>query len=285
MGESYLPGRNGLSDAKNSRRGAKGDGAGAKIPSKSIRLTSKLFYVFLLYTVFIWFCEAADLFCYLTGLPQTSILSRVFALAAAAAFHLYWGKRVSFSSASKNQKILFAAGCLFIMGFCLVKCIFPDFSYDTGNYHLYVQVPGFTDNIHESVLPGRFQLFGFRLPDRMFYLFRAVLGLRLGMLFTGLALTVSYAQICSLLNSFLEQMDRPRTKTGRAAVGLLACVPFLSLLFVLKNEVLMQLGTYMVEILCLPFFIELLSFLLQEEESEEKAVLFCILGGFFSARK
>lgn len=285
MGESYLSGRNGLSDVKNSRRGAKGDGAGAKISSRSIRLTSKLFYVFLLYTVFIWFCEAADLFCYLTGLPQTSILSRVFALAAAAAFHLYWGKRVSFSSASKNQKILFAAGCLFIMGFCLVKCIFPDFSYDTGNYHLYVQVPGFTDNIHESVLPGRFQLFGFRLPDRMFYLFRAVLGLRLGMLFTGLALTVSYAQICSLLNSFLEQMDRPQTKTGRAAVGLLACVPFLSLLFLLKNEVLMQLGTYMVEILCLPFFIELLSFLLQEEESEEKAVLFCILGGFFFCTK
>lgn len=92
MGESYLSGRNGLSDVKNSRRGAKGDGAGAKISSRSIRLTSKLFYVFLLYTVFIWFCEAADLFCYLTGLPQTSILSRVFALAAAAAFHLYWEK-------------------------------------------------------------------------------------------------------------------------------------------------------------------------------------------------
>ena len=41
-------------------------------------------------------------------------------------------------------------------------------SYDTYNYHLLSQI-GFTDNLNYHVMPGKFQMFGFRLGDRMFY--------------------------------------------------------------------------------------------------------------------
>ena len=43
-----------------------------------------------------------------------------------------------------------------------------------------------------------------------------------------------------------------------AAALITACTPVLALLFLLKNEVLMQMGSYMVEILALPYFLELL---------------------------
>ena len=47
-------------------------------------------------------------------------------------------------------------------------------------------------------------------------------------------------------------------KKGAAVSRLLTCTPVLALLFLLKNEVLMQMGSYMVGILALPYFLELL---------------------------
>lgn len=47
-------------------------------------------------------------------------------------------------------------------------------------------------------------------------------------------------------------------KKGAAVSRLLTCTPVLALLFLLKNEVLMQMGSYMVEILALPYFLEFL---------------------------
>ena len=159
--------------------------------SGRIWITSRFFYLFFLYTVFIWSCEALDLIGWLAGYEQAGLLSRITALIMTGIAHLRVRRKTSFYGwdgtgklekkeqrdwISRLEQWLFLGSCLLIAGFCLLKCIFPDFSYDTGNYHLYVQNPGFADNIHYNVLPGRFQLFGFRLPDRMFYLLRSVLG-------------------------------------------------------------------------------------------------------------
>lgn len=269
----------------------------------TIWITSRLFYLFFLYTVFIWTCEALDLICWLSGFEQTGFLSRITALAITWIAHLLVRRKVSFYGwdgrgrelgnkkqrdwISRLEQWLFLGSCLLIIVFCLVKCIFPDFSYDTGNYHLYVQNPGFADNIHYNVLPGRFQLFGFRLPDRMFYLFRRVLGLRLGMMFTAIALITACAQTCALLNRFrrLAGIGTDRERGRGAASRLLTCAPVLALLFLLKNEVLMQLGSYMVELLALPYFLELLFLLSDKEENREQAVWFCLMGGIFFAMK
>ena len=51
------------------------------------RAGSFAFYAFLLYTVLIWSCELLDLFCWLTGIPQVTFISR----AAALAFTVNWG--------------------------------------------------------------------------------------------------------------------------------------------------------------------------------------------------
>lgn len=271
--------------------------------SGRIWITSRFFYLFFLYTVFIWSCEALDLIGWLAGYEQAGLLSRITALIMTGIAHLRVRRKTSFYGwdgtgklenkgqrdwISRLEQWLFLGSCLLIAGFCLLKCIFPDFSYDTGNYHLYVQNPGFADNIHYNVLPGRFQLFGFRLPDRMFYLLRSVLGLRLGMMFTAAALITACAQTCALLNRFRKQAGigtDEKAGKGAAAARLLTCAPVLALLFLLKNEVLMQLGSYMVELLALPYFLELLFLLSDEEESREQAAWFCLLGGFFFAMK
>lgn len=269
-----------------------------------IWITSRFFYLFFLYTVFIWSCEALDLIGWLAGFEQAGLLSRITALMIAGIVHLRVRRKASFYGwdgrgaeqenkkekdwISRLEQWLFFGSCLLIASFCLVKCIFPDFSYDTGNYHLYVQNPGFVDNIHYNVLPGRFQLFGFRLPDRMFYLFRSLLGLRLGMMFTAAALITACAQTCALLNRFRRLAGigtEGEGKKGAAVSRLLTCTPVLALLFLLKNEVLMQMGSYMVEILALPYFLELLFLLTDEEESRGQAVWFCLLGGIFFAMK
>ncbi|MFQ8842726.1 MAG: hypothetical protein ACLR8P_19400 [Clostridium fessum] len=44
---------------------------------------------------------------------------------------------------------------MFILTFFSVKGFAPDQSYDTQNYHLLSQIPGFVDNLHYHVIPGR----------------------------------------------------------------------------------------------------------------------------------
>ena len=175
----------------------------------------------------------------------------------------------------------FIAGSLFILAFFSVKGFAPDQSYDTQNYHLLSQIPGFVDNLHYHVIPGRFQMFGFRLGDRMFYPFRAILGLRMGTMLNTLAMLVIYRQVTVFLSMEADRLERKCSWSKHLA-------PVLAFLIVSRLELIQESGSYMVELLALPFLLEMVFLLLRgldEAKREREAVLFCLFGGILFCLK
>ena len=174
------------------------------------RVSTRCFVALFAYTLFIWWLEGLDLLAWLLHLPQGTLLSRIAALALSGAVMAAAGR---FEWDRAGISPLFIAGSLFILAFFAVKGFAPDQSYDTQNYHLLSQIPGFVDNLHYHVMPGRFQMFGFRLGDRLFYPFRVLLGLRMGTLLNALAMLVIYRQVTVFLS--MADIGSGRKNGGR----------------------------------------------------------------------
>ena len=78
----------------------------------------------------------------------------------------------------------------------ITSIIFPDETWDTYSYHLYLQQEPFADKINNDYFPGRtLTSFVFPLADRLFYMFRFIFGFRLGTLPGYLILIVMFYQI------------------------------------------------------------------------------------------
>jgi hypothetical protein len=257
------------------------------------RVSCGAFYVFFVYTVFIWCCEFADLACWLAGIRQTTLLSRLAALLFTC---LIAGKA---AGVPKRENVkpdrFFAFGCMAIAIFFAAKSIRPDMSYDTQNYHLLSQIPGFVDNLHYHALPGRFQMFGFRLGDRMFYPFRLLLGLRMGTLLNAAALLVLYRQVTVFLEWFVSGDGADIAGASGGGKGrwekwaFWKWPSFLAFLLVCRFEILQESGSYMVELAALPFFFEMIFLLVRGEEqrrqAEREAFMFCMFGGLLFCLK
>lgn len=242
------------------------------------RTGSMAFYLLLLYAILIWCCELLDLLCWLTGIPQTTVLSRILAVLLTA----FLGVKVVGVPETDGERPdgWFVAGCIVITVYFAVKAIRPDMSFDTQNYHLASQLPGFVDNLHYHVLPGRFQMFGFRLGDRMFYPFRLLLGFRMGTMLNALAMLVIYRQAVVFLDGMRKARSLPKRWFCNASL--------LAFLVVSRFELIQESGSYMVELLAIPFFLEMAFLLIREPEEErtvQEAFVFCLAGGFFFCLK
>ena len=221
------------------------------------RVTTRSFVVLLAYTLFIWWLEVLDLLAWLLHVPQGTVLSRAAALVLCGAVMAAIGR---FEWDHAGVSPFFIAGSLFILAFFSVKGFAPDQSYDTQNYHLLSQIPGFVDNLHYHVIPGRFQMFGFRLGDRMFYPFRAILGLRMGTMLNTLAMLVIYRQVTVFLSMEADRLERKCSWSKHLA-------PVLAFLIVSRLELIQESGSYMVELLALPFLLEMVFLLLRGLEA------------------
>lgn len=135
-----------------------------------IEVSNKLLAGYLLYILFIWFCECVDLFCFLTSLPQQTVVSRIVALFLVTILLLTVRKKICIIK-EKRYSFTKIIAILFILMVGLVKSIFPDTSYDVGNYHLIAQSNDFVNYFQTGFGGGNFQIWGFRLGDRLFKLF------------------------------------------------------------------------------------------------------------------
>jgi len=64
-----------------------------------------------------------------------------------------------------------------------ITIIFPDEFWDSYSYHIYLQEEPFADKIYDDFFPGRtLTTFVFPIADRIFNMFRQLLGFRLGTL-------------------------------------------------------------------------------------------------------
>lgn len=258
---------------------------------RSTVLTSRIFYLFLLYTILIWNCEFLDLLCLFLKFPQASAVSRVVAVVLTALMGKLLIGRVRFYHTRLD--LVFVVGSFILVAFFSVKSIRPDLSYDTHSYHLLCQIPGFIDNLNFHVMPGRFQMYGFRLGDRMFYPFRWLLGLRMGTMLNAGVMIIIYRQFTVIIDWFKHTCISSGRKCegGQAANILLRFITnpsILAFFIVARFDILSQSGTYMVELLALPFFLEMLFLLLKEtreKETAKEALLYCLLGGIFFCMK
>ena len=98
---------------------------------------------------------------------------------------------------------------MILVAVCILTIGFADESYDTYNYHIYLQENPFTDKIYEDFFPGRtMNSFIYPLADRVFYLFRGALGYRLGTLPSYLILIPMFYGVKKLLRLLAPGMDQ-----------------------------------------------------------------------------
>lgn len=126
-----------------------------------------------------------------------------------------------------------------ILLFFVFKLPFPDIFYDTLNYHLLLQNPTSWNFLRDSFFPGGLGTFIWPLADRVFSLPRYFLGYRL-----GTVVNLFVAWIC-----FLQILNWLGNRKPKAGAITFAC---------LSTEVfLINLGSYYVDLLPVPFLIAL----------------------------
>jgi hypothetical protein len=87
-------------------------------------------------------------------------------------------KKIGISIDFNKIDILFYIGLAIITVFTI---IYPDSFWDTKSYHIYLQQNPFVNKINFDFFAGRnLNSFQFPIADRVYYLFRYILGYRLG---------------------------------------------------------------------------------------------------------
>ena len=154
---------------------------------------------------------------------------------------------------------------LIIFLLTMLRLPIPDVSFDTLNYHLYLQSPVLKNNISSSFFPSGIQTFTFPLPDHIFYVSRTLLGYRGGVLLNSLILIVIFFQV----KDYLLQDDM-RISFFQKRVYFLSFAAF----FTLSTEfILANVGIYMVDLFPIPFLLEILKVITAEEKQDLKFVL------------
>ncbi len=255
-------------------------------------MTSKIsispaFGLYFLYCLWVWLCDGVDLVCYLAGIAQCTAASRVLVTAVLAGGVYALRGQLRLERRQKPDK-LFVLCALLLTAAGAYKAILPDVSWDVFNYHLLVQAPGYSDTVTESFIPGNFQMFGFRWPDRLFYAFREGLGYRMGTLLnTGVTLLLC-AQMRRLMGALWgERLADCRSHLPKGTKWLLS-ESLLAFLTVLAWDCINQQATYFVDLLALPIAMEALHILLVDHDKPRSAgqmVWFAFLNGCFFAFK
>jgi len=244
-----------------------------------ISIGSKLLLAFFIYVIFIWFCEVSDLIVFLAGGKNQYVYVSA-AISALLTAYLCFRLRKRFYFAERTETSwIFLAGSVFIVLFGFCKCIMPDGATDTWNYHLLVQEPGFVNYFDDYFALGNFQGWGFRLGDRLFYIFRAVLGFRVGTVLNSLVLILAYYQLIQLMQVFNRQLPKHVSNCVIEISALVIC---------LAQWILCDMGIYYVDIIAFPVALEVIRLLMKASmvrPSQSEILYFAVLNGSWLAFK
>ena len=249
------------------------------------------FLLYLAYIIFILFRDAIDLLCFFVGWPQPTILSAIIAVAGTIGVWFYFRKHLKHTKIGISLGVIICIVAISIYG--VFKSVIPDLSYDTMNYHLLIQDPGFKNYFQYNVAPGNFQMFGFALPDRMFYYPRLFLGYRMGTLMNTAVFLLMYVQTYELLKILYgEKLAAVREKTnqayGKSVVNLLFSEWLLAFAIVMVHDVVGQYGTYLIDSIGIPVALELVRILVtnnNEKHNSRSIMYFAFLAGVFFCMK
>lgn len=140
----------------------------------------------------------------------------------------------------------------FILTLILVNKIFiPDNIYDTNNYHIYLQQENVTSDLNYNLLPGKvLNNYLFPLGDKMHYIFRYLLGFRLGTLLSYYVIVVMFYQLKNILNILMKD----NKYTSYMSIGILCS--YILYIFI---------SSYYVDSLGLAFVLEILYMLIKND--------------------
>lgn len=240
-----------------------------------VSIGSKFLLFFFIYVIFIWFCEVSDLIVFLSGGKNHYVyVSAVISALLTSSLCYKLRKRFYFAEQT-DAGCIFLAGSVFIALFGFCKCIMPDGATDTWNYHLVAQEPGFVNYFDDHFALGNFQVWGFRLGDRLFYIFRAVLGYRVGTLLNSLVLILAYYQLIQLMQIFNKQLTKQVANFVIEISALVIC---------LAQWILFDMGIYYVDIIAFPVALEVIRLLMKActvKPSQSEILYFALLNGFW----
>lgn len=232
---------------------------------KKIEFSSIFTELFFLYVCFVWLTDVVLFAGFYTKLPVSGTMAMVLAACLMLPVIFWFRKSVT---AWKPQKCLWTAAAVGIYSFLFffLKAILPEQSSDVYKYHVLLQEPIWRDMLRENLMPGGMQGFIYPFADRLFYLFRAALGFRMG---TVLSFICFLLILCQLYRLF----TRLGWKNGQKYW------PVLAFAVAAQYDLLMQLGSYMVELISIVFLLECVWFLLKDAKNTEEMAVFAALCG------
>ena len=256
-----------------------------------VQIGSYGIFLFLTYIFYIWQCEVFDLLNFFIGHGEVPIIvSRtIIFVVDAVIMSKFIIKSVKIQNEYKSNLIINIVVCVFILVFGIIKCCIPDYNYDTLSYHILAQKPGFQDEFTYNFAPGNFQLFGFRLADRSFYIIRELLGYRAGTLWNSAILVLCYFQVVQLINIVCGEdinqiKEKIKDKKWLKALFFLFKPEIFSFVIISAYEIVMETGTYMVEIVTIPFILEMLRVVFCYHNKND-AIYFSFVAGLLFATK
>ena len=220
----------------------------------SLTKKNKKFEVDILFSLLCCYTVAIiinDYICFLFKLTYTNIITYIFSLFIILIIALFVSKNCIIKK--ENFSIYDLTFFILISFIYIIKFALPDKSFDTLNYHLYLQERPFYNNVLYNFFPARWiNTFSLPLGDRMHYFIRLVLGYRLGNLLNYYILIVVYYQLKQILRHFIIVNNK-------------FIIPVLSTLVISTEMILWNFITYYVDLISIPFILEIFLLILNKK--------------------
>lgn len=252
------------------------------ITRQHLKIGNITFFCYLIYCLIIL---GTEWLYFIVSLIDIEIPVGIFELCSivVVAIFLYFYKDI-FESCKLKIDLSLIVGCTFILLFGFLMSVYPDNAFDTYNYHLVAQSPRFTNYFTEHFAKGYFQVWGFRLGDRLFYYFRILLGYRLGTTLNVIVLLISYIQIYEMLTN----VEMKFSYASEFAEHILCNKMLWAGMLVFLHDAVLMIGVYYVDILAVPIGLEVMRILLLDKEENhglKDVGYFALLNGIWIAFK
>ncbi len=221
------------------------------IQKKRVKINFGIF----LYTAFTICIVISDYLQYLISANYWLSLGIAAVAVAAGCFLLRKKIQINAIVISKGD-IAVILGILFLSA---LRIAIPANDFDTNNYHLYFQEYLGRDFVNSDFFPIRAcNAHCFILGDRMAWIFRKLLGYRLGVIVNTLVLILIYFQAKSIVKAI--DRDRER-KLGKLVIPVVAIAMF-------TETLIWNIDTYLIDTFAIPFLLEALRFALLDRDDE-----------------
>lgn len=249
---------------------------------KKLKIGNIFMCVYILYILFVVVTEWANFILYLIrGNNFDFGIAEFFSFVVVLSLSWFKRKEIQFEKIKLDWGLLIGIAAILVLG--IMKSAFPDGGFDTFNYHLIAQNPKFENYFVEDLGYGHFQVWGFRLGDRLFYYFRYLLGYRFGTFLNTLVFVICFTQIYNLL-CILDVS----TEKDDLIKKFISSKWIWSLAILFSMDSIMMYGSYYVDAIAMPIGLEAIRLIISDhgkKVSAEEISYFALLNGLWLAVK